>query len=1130
MTKTININDKYDLNEGNVYINGNQALVKAVLMRQQADTKLGLETHGYVSGYRGSPLGGLDMEMGRAKKYLSLANVALKPAVNEELAATAIWGTQQIDAYGKKKVDGVFSLWYGKGPGVDRAGDAIRHGNSGGSHQHGGVVVAFGDDHPGKSSTVAHQSEQTLAALSVPSLYPSNVSEIIEYALIGWEMSRETGLWVGLKCVNETVEQTASIALPQFKSDYQTDPDNVNIQPKFFNPKEAEKVVVRTRLPRVHEFVKRRQLNKVVFGADQPRIAIVTAGKATPDTLEALEIMGINDAKAKELSIGVYKVGCIWPLEPTGVVDYVQGAEQIICVEEKRGFLEAQIKEILFNQHLQCSVVGKQDLSGEPLFPADIQLTVLDVCRSLGGILKTAYPNEELLIPICHELPLIAVDRGSIRAPYFCSGCPHNSSTKVPEGSIGQSGIGCHGMVSMHRPETYFPPTQMGGEGLTWVGASEYTETDHVFQNLGDGTYFHSGILSIRAAVASNANITFKVLYNDAVAMTGGQSVDGQLPVPMLFDQVMAEGIVDCVLVTDDLSKYDDAPSRLKSVVQHRSKMDDIQRRLSKTQGVTVIIYEQTCAAEKRRRRKRGLMPDPEKRTFIFDPVCEGCGDCSVQSTCVSVQPKPTPLGLKRQIDQDSCNKDFSCQTGFCPSFITVHTQKVAGRQSRFGEFEALISNVPEPKIDIDLSQAYSILVAGIGGTGVVTVSAILGMAAHIENKSVSIFDMTGLAQKNGTVFSHLRLGNKEASARAARIGEGQSDLILAFDMLSVMSEDARITIDKQRTRLVDNTDVQTTAYFQLNPNDTSLPNDAVLSQFTSQRFNDKNVYRVNANDVAIKLLGNALGTNMFMIGFSYQHGLLPISPSAIEQAIRLNGTAVEMNLAAFELGRLYAHQPDVLLDKIYNPDVKEQTYDERVAFLTDYQNMAWANQFVHSVDAFKSALSSDSLSVEDKLDLVQDYERQLFRLMSYKDEYEIARLYSSNAFKQKLTSEFGKSARFSFNLAPPMLKPFIGNRKIEIGAWLLPVFGILKKGKVLRGTALDIFGYTVERRAERRWIKQYQSTSLKAAAIASQDSLEHVKKLIAAPENIKGFGHVKENNVRMVDAKWNEIKEQLGV
>jgi indolepyruvate ferredoxin oxidoreductase len=583
--------------------------------------------------------------------------------------------------------------------------------------------------------------------------------------------------------------------------------------------------------------------------------------------------------------------------------------------------------------------------------------------------------------------------------------------------------------------------------------------------------------------------------------------------------------------VTDDLSKYDDAPSRLKKVLQHRSQMDDIQKRLRNTQGVTVIIYEQTCAAEKRRRRKRGLMPDPEKRTFIFDPVCEGCGDCSVQSTCVSVQPKPTELGLKRQIDQDSCNKDFSCQTGFCPSFVTVHTQKVAGRQSRFNEFEALLSKLPEPKFEADLRQPYSVLVAGIGGTGVVTVSAILGMAAHIDQKAVSIFDMTGLAQKNGTVFSHLRLGEKGAGPRAARIGEGQSDVILAFDMLSVMSEDARITIDKQRTRLVDNTDVQTTAYFQLNPKVEALPDDAVLTQFTRQRFDENNIFRVNANDVATKLLGNALGSNMFMVGFSYQQGLLPISKQAIEQAIRLNGTAIDMNLAAFELGRLYAHQPDKVLEKMQAPAVQEQTHEDRLAFLTDYQNAKWADTFKQSVQRFTQSLNvSGTLSSEDRAHLVNNYERQLFRLMSYKDEYEIARLYSSAEFKAQLTSQFGESARYSFNLAPPMLKPFIGARKIEVGAWLLPVFNCLKHGKVLRGSVLDVFGYTHERRAERQWIKQYQQAAEQAARKITPENHQQVVELIALPGDIKGFGHVKEKNQASVNIRWNELKGLLAL
>lgn len=1124
----VSLSDKYELNEGRVFLNGNQALVKALMLRKAADEALGFNTSGYVSGYRGSPLGGFDSEVAKSKKYLAPLNVSFHPGVNEELAATSILGTQQFDSYGNPLVDGVFSLWYGKGPGVDRAADALRHGNSAGSHPKGGVVVAYGDDHPGKSSTVAHQSEQTLSALSIPSLYPSNVKEMLEYALLAWDMSRYTGLWVGLKCVNETVEQTASINLPEYQPrDYTVDaPENIHVNARFFNPKQAEVILVRDRLPRVAEFVREHKLNKPVFGLAQPKFGIITSGKAYGDLLDAFTLLGIDESKAQELGLGVFKVGCIWPLESQTLLEFAENAEHLFCVEEKKPFVELQLKELLFNNAKRPSVSGKKDLEGNVLLPSDLQLNGFDVARAITKLLSDA----DLTLPGCFNEPpagnLIAIERSNARVPYFCSGCPHNSSTKLPDGAVGMTGIGCHGMISMHKPGSYLPPTQMGGEGLTWVGASKYSETKHAFQNLGDGTYFHSGVLAIRAAISAGTNITYKLLYNDAVAMTGGQPIDGSLPIPMLYEQIVSEGVKECVIVTDDLSKYDDAPRLIKKVVRDRHDMDEIQKRLAGIEGVTVIIYEQTCAAEKRRRRKRGLMPDPERRTFIFDPVCEGCGDCSQKSSCVSILPKPTPTGLKRRIDQDNCNKDYTCVDGYCPSFITVHQKGVKKAGNKLDRYSSHFDSLKLPST-VNQSEDCSVLVSGIGGTGVVTVAAIVGMAAHIESRYVSIFDMTGLAQKNGAVFSHLRIAKREEDIKAARIGAKQADLIMAFDLLAMMAEDSRFAINPKTTKLIGNGDLQPTAYFALNPNKEALPQEDQLSQFITSSFKDEDTCLVNATGIAKDILGTAMGTNMFMVGLSYQTGSLPLSCESIEQAIQLNGTAVELNLAAFRLGRLYIQNPELFIEEKVKT-VERLEGNDRTNFFSNYANSKWADRYQSAVNNLAEKVNSTSFNDDQKEQLIDTYSWQLFRVMTYKDEYEVARLYASESFKRSLAEEFGDDAKISFNLAPPMLHYFIGQRKITLGSWALSLFKVLRPLKVLRGTSLDIFGYTEERRMERHWIQELEMLGNTFPTDLTEKEFDTTLKLIETVDQVRGYGHVKVANMKRAAVEFALLRSKV--
>lgn len=1131
----ISLKDKFTVTKGRVFINGVQVLVRLPMIQQALDKQADLNTSGFISGYRGSPIGGYDAALWQNSKLLEASNIVFQPGVNEELASTAVWGTQQLDGVPDANVDGVFSIWYGKGPGVDRAGDALKHGNFSGSHKNGGVLVIYGDDHPGKSSTIAHHSEPALAVNQIPSLYPADVKEYLEYGLLGWQMSRYTGLWVGFKTVNETLEQTATIDidLDNFKVELpertNMPEQGVNHRPREFTPMLDEMLVHRYKLPLVHQFVKANKIDRITLDNDNKKLGLVTAGKAYNDTIQALEFLGLTEITAKTLGLSIYKVGCIWPLEPSGVKAFAENQTELFFIEEKKAFLEDQAAKILFNETVRPIIVGKEDHLGQALLPSDLQLTPKEIALAIAARLTHLGIKSDDVTAACQRLTGVITDSGTVtplaipRTPFFCSGCPHSTSTKQPEGSVAMAGIGCHGMAALARPNT-LPPTQMGGEGLNWAGMAPFSNTKHVFQNLGDGTYYHSGLLSVRAAIASKVNITYKILYNDAVAMTGGQPVDGPISVGQISQQVISEGVKRCVVVTDSPEAYNSQSGLANGVeVFHRDRLDYVQKQLRDTEGCTVLIYEQTCAAEKRRRRKRGQFPDPAKRQFINDAVCESCGDCSTQSNCVSLLPKVTALGRKRQIDQSSCNKDYSCVKGFCPSFVTVVGGELRKPQAATID-ESLFAKLPAPVVRELGNENYCAMVAGIGGTGVITVTAILGMAAHIEGKACSIYDMTGLSQKNGAVFSHLRIANQPSDISAPRVGVGDADLVLGFDLLAALANESQQTFAQNKTQLIGNSRVTPTAAFQF------MPDLNVDSSLLVKTINDKvgsdNTHMLDATGLALALCGNTIAANMFVVGYASQKGLLPVSSEAIVDAIKLNNIAIDFNINAFNLGRVWAHTPEKLQQIIsetnsvveeYIPTKLNDIIAHRVKLLTQYQDENYARRYQNTLA--KITAVDDKFGTNNQLSVaVATY---LAKLMAYKDEYEVARLYSSTEFTDKVTRQFSGDYKLKFNLAPPLfskINPDTGLPvKKEFGSWMLGAFKLMSRFKGLRGGVFDVFGYSAERKQEQALISEYEALVDEFVTKLTADNYDDAVKLAQIPEKIRGYGHIKAQHLNNV-------------
>ncbi|MEM7224245.1 MAG: indolepyruvate ferredoxin oxidoreductase family protein [Pseudomonadota bacterium] len=1129
----VSLDDKYALDTGRVFLTGTQALVRLPMMQRRRDESAGLKTGCFISGYRGSPLGGLDQQLWAARRYLKEHHIHFQPGVNEDLAATSIWGSQQGALFKDSLYDGVYALWYGKGPGVDRSGDVFRHGNMAGTAPHGGVLLLAGDDHTAKSSTTAHQCEFAFMDAMIPVLNPAGVQEFLDMGLYGWAMSRYTGCWVGFKTLADTVESSASVYVDPMRikivepQDYEMPPGGLSI--RWPDPVLAqEERLHRYKVYAALAFGRANKLDRVVLDGPKRRLGIVTAGKSYLDVRQALEDLHIDEERAAEIGISLYKVGMSWPLEREGIRRFCEGLEEVLVVEEKRAVIENQLKEQLYNWRadVRPRVIGKFDEDGEWILPSMNELTPARIARVLARRIGRFHSSEDIearLRFLAEKEKALSLEEAPIqRIPYFCSGCPHNSSTKVPEGSRALAGIGCHYMVQwMDRNTNTF--TQMGGEGVPWIGQAPFSATKHVFANLGDGTYFHSGILAVRACVAASVNITFKVLYNDAVAMTGGQPMDGPLDPAIITRQLYGEGVRKIVVVSDEPDKY---PFNIEwapgVTVHHRDDLDKIQRELREVEGVSAIVYDQTCAAEKRRRRKRGLYPDPPKRVFINDLVCEGCGDCSVQSNCVSVVPLETEFGRKRAIDQSSCNKDFSCVNGFCPSFVTVH----GGRPRKSKRAAAVTEDwptPPEPSLP-DLSEPYDIVVTGVGGTGVVTIGALLGMAAHIEGKGCSVLDMAGLAQKGGAVVSHVRIAPKPEDLHAVRISAGGADLLLGCDLVVAAGFEALSKIAEGRTAAVINSHDTVTGDFTRNP-DLHFPHDK-LEQLIVHAAGKGQVDFLDATRIATSLLGDSIATNLFMLGFAWQRGLVPIGAEAFTQAIALNGIAVEANMAAFSWGRRAAVDM-ATVEAVTGPRETPESHEfstslddliaRRVAFLTDYQDAAYAKRYSDLVSRVRAAEAERTPGREGLAEAVARY---YFKLLAIKDEYEVARLYSDREFTSKLKAQFEGDFTLSFHLAPPIgaaRDPETGHLiKREFGPWMMDTFRSLAKLKRLRGTPFDPFGRSKERKAERALIADYEKLVEELLRGLDHESHGLAVELASVPEMIRGYGHIKEANMAL--------------
>ena len=1157
--ESVTLDDKYALESGRAFMSGVQALVRLPMLQRQRDARIGLNTAGFISGYRGSPLGGYDQALWQAKQHIANQNIVFQPGVNEELAATAVWGTQMLDLFpDQRKFDGVFGIWYGKGPGVDRCSDVFKHANMAGTSKHGGVIAIAGDDHVAKSSTAAHQSDHIFKACGLPVFFPSNVQDILDMGLHAFAMSRFAGVWASMKTIQEVVESSSSV---------QVDPERVKIvlPEDFVMPPGG----VHMRWPdgaldqeaRLFDFkwyaalayVRANRLNHNVIEGSQDRFGIIASGKAFNDTRQALFDLGLDDEACRRLGIRLHKVNVVWPLEATITRDFATGLEEILVVEEKRQVIEYQIKEQLYNWRadVRPHVLGKfEDEDGDStggewshpnpsknwLLRANADLSPALVARAIARRLKklgvdadtVRRMDERLAVIDAREAALAEVKSGGERQPWFCSGCPHNTSTRVPEGSRAAAGIGCHFMaVWMNRSTVTF--SQMGGEGVSWVGQAPFSKDRHIFANLGDGTYYHSGLLAIRQSVAAKVNITYKILFNDAVAMTGGQPVDGTLRVPEMTRELDAEGVRKIVIVTDEPAKYDQAPGALAPgvTVRHRDELDAVQRELREVEGCTAIVYDQVCATEKRRRRKRGTMATPARTVVINEAVCEGCGDCSVQSNCLSVEPLETEFGRKRRINQSTCNKDFSCLKGFCPSFVTIEggTLKKPRREKR-GDLAAL-PPIPDPVIPV-AEQAWGILVAGVGGTGVITIGQLLGMAAHLEGKGIVTQDSGGLAQKGGAAWSHVQIANRPEAIHTTKVDTAKADLVIACDAIVAASKATLQVMMPGRTFVALNSHATPTAAMIGNA-DWQFPAGGCEAALAATVGTER-LGHFDAEQAAVQLLGDSIYTNPLLLGYAWQKGRIPLSLASLMRAIELNGVQAANNQAAFEWGRRCAHDlaavqalfaAQQVIQIVRKPSVDELVA-RRVEFLTGYQDAAYAaayKTFVERVRAAESPLGGTALS--------EAVARYLFKLMAYKDEYEVARLHTDPAFTERIAAMFEGDYKIVHHLAPPLTAQ--RNDKGELvkqpyGPWVRSAFGWLTRLKGLRGGALDLFGRSEERRMERALITEYQACIEELLRGLTRDRLALAAEIARIPEDIRGFGHVKERHLKAARIKWDAL------
>ncbi|MAF47241.1 MAG: indolepyruvate ferredoxin oxidoreductase family protein [Rhodospirillales bacterium] len=1123
----LTLDTKFTASSGRIYITGAQALARLPLMQRQMDQALGLNTAGYISGYRGSPLGGYDIALWRAAAHLDEHHIKFQPGVNEDMAATACWGTQQTGMTEAAKYDGVFAIWYGKGPGVDRSGDAFKHGNYAGTAPNGGVLVLTGDDHGAVSSTTAHQSEQALVAAMIPVLYPASVQEFIDYGLYGFAMSRFSGAWAAMKCVNDIIESGASIGIdpdrvkPVLPEDFRFPEDGVHIRwPDA--PKAQEARMIKVKLKAAQAFVRENGLDRETHAAPMKRLGIVAAGKAWLDVCQAFEELGLSDAMRAGLGISVFKLAMTWPMEPSRIGAWAAGFDEILVIEEKRNLIEDQLARALYRLDgpERPRLLGKTDEAGEPLVPEHGELSGSIVAQIIAN--RFLDDNGENCLGAAAARIAARTQASNLpaappeRTPWFCAGCPHNTSTRLPEGSRALSGIGCHTLaIFMDRGAGAY--THMGGEGGTWIGQAPFTSAKHVFQNIGDGTYYHSGLMAIRAAVAAGVNITYKILYNDAVALTGGQPLDGSLMPWDITHQLWAEGVKRIAVVTDEPGKYSGAVTWAPGAkIHHRRELERLQIELRDVPGVTAIVYDQTCAAEKRRRRKRGRFPDPPRRIFINEDVCEGCGDCSTVSNCVAILPAETPLGRKREVDQSSCNKDYSCAEGFCPSFVSVHGGELR-RMDTKAEFDGdPAAGLADPEAAA-VAGNFSILLTGIGGTGVITSAALLGTAAHLDGLGCSVLDQTGVSQKNGAVMSHVRLSQDPDSNLGTRIGTGGADLIVGFDMVVAAGSEAITAMDGERSRAVINDHMVPLAAFAENP-DMDLNRDGYTNVIQAKLGRDR-VDFVNATHMATRLLGDTITANIFVLGFAYQKGLLPISQASIAAAIRLNDVAVEDNLRSFAWGRVAAADPARIAELTGSGDQDRPPAETSLsAFiaangrdLAAYQNRGYAARYLERMDRL---LGREKEAAPGRQELGRAAARNLYRLMAYKDEYEVARLYTDGRFRQSLETRFTGKYRLGYHLAPPLLAPRDrvsgAPRKLQFGAWMGGAFKVLARLKFLRATPFDPFGYLAERRRERRLRGTFETLVEEITAGLTSDNYDAALALIANYDQVRGYGHVK--------------------
>ncbi|WP_374346920.1 indolepyruvate ferredoxin oxidoreductase family protein [Phenylobacterium sp.] len=1121
----VTLDDKFLLNEGRVFITGVQALLRVLMDQKRLDQAAGLNTAGFLSGYRGSPLGGLDQQAHRAAKHLKAAEVVFKEGLNEDLAATAVWGSQQANLFPGAKFDGVFGMWYGKAPGVDRTGDAFKHANFAGTWGKGGVLAVAGDDHTCKSSTLPSQSEYAFQDFEMPVLSPADVQEVLDYGLMGYAMSRFSGLWVGLIALADTMDSGATIDVDLKRHQIAT-PANFAIPSGGLGirlkdqPLDKERRLRTLKIPAALAFARANRIDRVVLPAARPRLGVVCQGQAYKDVIEAFAAMGISLEEAASLGVSIYKVGMPWPLEPQGLKAFAAGLETLMVIEHKRPLIETQARAALYDlpAHARPRIIGKTDENGNPLLSELSALSVAEVALAIADRLPPGphmdRVNDYLARVSAASMAAVTLAAEQQRKPFFCSGCPHNTSTRLPEGSRALAGIGCHYMASFSDPSTDLN-SHMGGEGLTWVGSAPFTTESHVFANLGDGTYNHSGSLAVRASIAAGSHITYKLLFNDAVAMTGGQRAESGFTPAQITRQLAAEGVAKIIIVADDPTRYDGVTDLAPGVtVRPRSELIAVQKELRDTPGTTVLLYDQVCATEKRRRRKRGSMESATKRVFINPLVCEGCGDCSKASNCVSVEPLNTEFGRKRRINQSSCNTDYSCLQGFCPSFVTIE----GAENAQATALPALTADsTPLPEFQ-PLEGVRNIVFTGIGGTGVTTTASILAMAAHVDGRAASVVDMTGLAQKGGAVFSHVRIGETEETVVGGRVPAASAHVLVACDILSAAGPDALALYAKDRTVACGNEDFAPTADF-VTDRDVRFDAGNMARRITAAT---KAYDECPAHHLAETRMGDAIYANMIMLGFAWQKGLIPVSSRALYRAIRLNGVAAEENLQAFELGRQVAHDPSKRGPAEADvPTPETMALDALIAHrageLAAYQNQAYADRYLRRIEQV-SAKGSDALTRAVAVNL--------YKLMAYKDEYEVARLYADGRFDQNRGETF-KGGKMKVLLSPPIFSPTDANgrpKKIAFGGWMLRWgFPVLAKLKGLRGTPFDPFGGHAERKTERALIADYEAGLDKLLAGLTPERTALAVQIAQVPQGIRGFGPVKEASIKV--AKTDEAK-----